>query len=61
MAILTKDASGEYDVYDYRQGKTITCGGGIYAQSYTIGSCEAASIGFGFCYGTEQVVATVWD
>jgi ATP-dependent RNA helicase DDX3X len=52
---------GEYGAYDYRQRNSMT-----YAQPYPtgnaqMGSYEAASNGFGYCYGTEQVVATGWD
>ncbi|XP_078176725.1 DEAD-box ATP-dependent RNA helicase 37-like isoform X3 [Carex rostrata] len=64
-----KPTYGKYDAYDYGKGEGgMTWGGETYAQSYPTGNAqmgsydyEAAPNGFGFCYGTEQVVATGWD
>jgi ATP-dependent RNA helicase DDX3X len=57
---------GEYGAYDYGQRDGMSWGGETYAQTYPtgnaqMGSYEAASNGFDYCYGTEQVVATGWD
>ncbi|KAJ1691270.1 hypothetical protein LUZ63_015425 [Rhynchospora breviuscula] len=58
--------NGAYDAYNYGQAEGMTWGVETYAPSYEtgnaqMGSYEAVSNGFGFCYGAEPVVASGWD